>query len=151
MTLAELAMWPSPQSSRRATHLPPVARASLSLSRLSRESLSLSLPPVTREPLSLSPAYHASLYDSTPRVRCPGVRVLFALSGADEYVPPSVDCKGLSERFAKAAGDSAKALVIEGANHNLQTPDNAADTFVSAVGKLLDEAIDRVFSTDADF
>jgi len=81
----------------------------------------------------------------------PGVRVLFALSGADEYVPPSVDCKGLSERFAKAAGDSAKALVIEGANHNLQTPDNAADTFVSAVGKLLDEAIDRVFSTDADF
>ena len=45
----------------------------------------------------------------------------------------------------------ARALLVEGANHNLASPDGAAGTFVHAVGELLDEAIDRVFTTDEDF
>ena len=74
-------------------------------------------------------------------------------SAADEYVPASVDAATLSRRFVAAADaeGGARALLVEGANHNLASPDGAAGTFVHAVGELLDEAIDRVFTTDEDF
>ena len=83
----------------------------------------------------------------------PGLLALFVHSGADEYVPASVDPSKLSRRFVAAAGADgcARALVIEGANHNLASPDGAAATFVHAVGELLDEAIERVFTTTEDF
>jgi len=71
----------------------------------------------------------------------PGLLSLFVHSAADEYVPPSVDAAALSRRFVAAAdsgaadsGGGARALLVEGANHNLASPDGAAATFVRAVG-----------------
>ena len=67
----------------------------------------------------------------------PGLLSLFVHSTADEYVPPSVDAAALSRRFVAAAdssGGGARALLVEGANHNLASPDGAAATFVRAVG-----------------
>ena len=83
----------------------------------------------------------------------PGLLCLFAHSEADEYVPASVDAAKLSRRFVAAADAEgcARALIIEGANHNLASPDGAAATFVHAVGELLDESIERVFTTTEDF
>mmetsp|Transcript_41064 Transcript_41064/g.99562 ORF Transcript_41064/g.99562 Transcript_41064/m.99562 type:complete len:175 (-) Transcript_41064:236-760(-) len=83
----------------------------------------------------------------------PGLYVLFALSGADEYVPPHVDAAALAQRFAKATGapEATATLVIEGANHALTSPEGAADAFIDAVGELLDKAIGRKFSVDEDF
>ena len=76
----------------------------------------------------------------------PGLRVLFVHGLDDEYVPPTVDVRDLSARFTAAAGGSdyddlpnARALLIEGANHNLASPAEASQIFVEAVGQLLTE------------
>ena len=72
----------------------------------------------------------------------PGLRTLFAHSGADEYVPSHVDVGRLSQRFVAAAGGSingASAYIVPDANHNLATPPSAPSDFIAAVGQLLDE------------
>ena len=83
----------------------------------------------------------------------PGLLTLFVHSGADEYVPASLDPAQLSRRFVSAADADgcARALVIDGANHGLSSPDGAAATFVHAVGELLDESMERIFTTAEDF
>lgn len=73
----------------------------------------------------------------------PGLRTLFVHSGADEYVPPSVDVASLSSRFVAAAGgasNGAAALTIARGSHNLATPPEAAGEFVEAVAALLEQA-----------
>jgi hypothetical protein len=87
----------------------------------------------------------------------PGLHVLFAHSAADEYVPKGIDVTQHSRRLVAAAGGDrngdggVRALVIEGANHNLASPDSAAGTFIEAVGELLDRAVGRTFTTEEDF
>ena len=75
----------------------------------------------------------------------PGLRTLFAFSGADEYVPPTVDVPALAQRLVAAAGgaaNGAEAVVIADANHNLATPeDTAAAAFIESVCRVLDEAV----------
>ena len=44
---------------------------------------------------------------------------MLLLSGADEYVPPNIDYRGLGRRLAAAVGPSAQLAVVEGAQHSL--------------------------------
>ena len=73
----------------------------------------------------------------------PGLRTLFVLSGADEYVPPSVDTASLAARMVAAAGGAANGagtVTIEGASHNLAKPEGAAGEFVAHVCEVLEQA-----------
>uniref|UniRef100_A0A7S4C6B5 AB hydrolase-1 domain-containing protein n=1 Tax=Chrysotila carterae TaxID=13221 RepID=A0A7S4C6B5_CHRCT len=65
----------------------------------------------------------------------PGLAVLFALSGDDEYVPRSTSAHLLGQRFAAAAstdGEGSSAIVLNGANHNLSEPQGVSAAFVEA-------------------
>lgn len=89
---------------------------------------------------------------TTPVPSHAGLKVLFVHGLGEEHVPPHVDTNVLSGRFVAAAGaPDARALLIEGATHNLSKPEGAADIFISAVGALLDEALERVLNLDEDF
>jgi len=65
-------------------------------------------------------------------IACPA---LFALSGADEYVPQAVleSYGALGDRFASATASEcfARVAVIEGGNHALDNSKSASDAFVS--------------------
>lgn len=82
----------------------------------------------------------------------PGLHVLFAHSLADEYVPKTIDVALLSRRFVAAAGgsESASAVLIDGASHNLQS-EEATALFLEAVGKCLNDSVGRVFTLSDDF
>ena len=74
----------------------------------------------------------------------PGLKTVFAHSGADEYVPATVDVDALSKRFVAAAGgaaNGAEAVILSGANHNLATPPEAAEAFVEVVRRVLKDAV----------
>ena len=66
-----------------------------------------------------------------------GVPTLVALSGADEYVPPSVDYAALGARLAAAIGPSAELLVVPGAGHSCRGKEDeitaAVGAFVSSI------------------
>ena len=62
-----------------------------------------------------------------------GLLTLFVHSVGEEYVPRSVDVPALSSRFVAAAGDGARALLIDGATHNLSSPPEARQAFIAAV------------------
>jgi pimeloyl-ACP methyl ester carboxylesterase len=74
----------------------------------------------------------------------PGLRTLFVHSGADEYVPATVDVQALSARLVAAAGgasNGAAAVIIKGASHNCGSADgSAAEEFVAATCRVLREA-----------
>lgn len=88
----------------------------------------------------------------------PGLRVLFVLSLADEFVPDHINQRELSWRFVRACGsaDSQEvgSLLIEHASHSLReqrreqeeggpfAPQSAAQKFVDAVGIELILALD---------
>lgn len=49
------------------------------------------------------------------------VPILFAFSGADEYVPGHVDVTRLAQRLVTVVkGRPSRSVVIEGANHSLR-------------------------------
>uniref|UniRef100_A0A7S0L6B9 AB hydrolase-1 domain-containing protein n=1 Tax=Coccolithus braarudii TaxID=221442 RepID=A0A7S0L6B9_9EUKA len=77
--------------------------------------------------------------EAEPVVDHPGLRTLFVLSAADEYVPRNVEPQGLARRFVVAAGGdgAADALIVPDANHNLSEPETAAEVFVLAAAALL--------------
>jgi hypothetical protein len=59
------------------------------------------------------------------------------LSGADEYVPPSVDKVELGGRIAAAVGPSARLAVIEGGSHGLgESAADAAELIAQFVASL---------------
>ena len=66
-----------------------------------------------------------------------GLPTLLLLSGADEYVPPTVDYRGLGKRLQAAVGPTAQFSVVEGGTHALAgSEDLAAEaiaTFVRAL------------------
>ena len=72
-----------------------------------------------------------------------GVPTLVLQSGADEYIPRSVDAKGLAERLAGAMGGTAAARTIEGAGHAL------AEHVAEAV-EIISGFVRGVLSGDAD-
>ena len=77
----------------------------------------------------------------TPLPDHPGLRTCFCLSGADEYVPPTVDVPTLARRFTTAAGGEeagAEAVILDGAAHNCV--DHGAE-FVQVVCRVLAEAV----------
>ena len=68
-----------------------------------------------------------------------GVPTLVALSGADEYVPQSVDYAALGARLAAAIGPSAELVVVPGAGHSCKGREDEITAAVAAfvVSKLI--------------
>eukprot|EP00854_Cymbomonas_tetramitiformis_P024653 gene24653-29991_t len=66
-----------------------------------------------------------------------GTKTLIAFSGGDEYVPATVDKAVLVKRIMTAMGDSATAVVLDDATHNLAAPPQAMLTFLSSVKDFL--------------
>ncbi len=66
-----------------------------------------------------------------------GLPTLLLLSGADEYVPPTVHYSGLGSRLQAAIGPSATLSVIEGANHALNGFEERAAEEIAAFLKPL--------------
>lgn len=95
-------------------------------------------------PAALPPALPGP-FESIEPVEHPGLRTVFVHSGADEYVPPSVDVDALAKRFVRAAGgalNGASAVIIQDANHNLAEPvEVATQTFVDEVSKALKDVV----------
>ncbi len=77
-----------------------------------------------------------------------GLKALVAFSGADEYVPESVDKNLLLERLCAAMNNGCSSpseqaaipLMLETGNHNLSNEEGDKETFVNAVKDLLKEA-----------
>ena len=73
------------------------------------------------------------------------LKVLVAFSGADEFVPPHVDKKALTERLAAAMNidceeegkDVAEPFYLETGNHNLSEGPNDGKLFVAKVAELI--------------
>lgn len=78
---------------------------------------------------------------AAPLASHPGLRACFCHSGADEYVPKTVDVSALSKRFVAAAGgvgSGAEAVIIDGAAHNCV---DHGDEFVAVVARVLADAV----------
>lgn len=59
-------------------------------------------------------------------------RCLILQSGADEYVPPSVDVPALAARMASAAGPCVSYKVVEGAKHAMDGREGEAAAIISS-------------------
>lgn len=62
--------------------------------------------------------------------------VIFAHSGADEYVPPEIEMKSLHRKLEVASG--CKFVVIDGGKHNLAGDGSAMREFLDVVDKMID-------------
>ena len=62
---------------------------------------------------------------------------LILQSGADEYVPSSVDVAALAGRLAAAVGPSASVIVVTGAKHSLQGHEQLAAQHIASFVKAL--------------
>lgn len=49
-----------------------------------------------------------------------GINCLVVFSGADQYVPKSVDKEQLCKNFVEAMGSKSRYYIVEGGNHELK-------------------------------